>query len=357
MNDKTRHIVHITPGFSFGGAERTIVDCINNSDPARFRFSVIVLSSETALASEIRRSDCRVVTLSKKGFGFHLKRDIARTLRELKADLVHTHVFGADMWGRLAAKSVGIPSVTTEHNVDEVPGEWRKLIKRFWPARARHYVACSDRVKRYVLGRYHYTEPLTVIRPGIETNRFAGLEPPLWQEPWQLIMIGRLTEQKNHALAFQALCKLQDKAWHLTVLGEGELEAELKALAGQLGLRERITFLPPTHDVPGALERAHLLLMPSKWEGIGIVIMEAMAAGRVVLASQVDGIPELVTDEENGFLFTPITEEALARRLEHVFDQSSRLANVAEAARHFALERCSAERMAAEYAAVYDSVS
>jgi glycosyltransferase involved in cell wall biosynthesis len=162
--------------------------------------------------------------------------------------------------------------------------------------------------------------------------------------------------QKGPHIALQALSKLLDYSWKLDIVGEGELERPLKVLVKQLGLKNRVSFYGPTRNISHLFAAHDIVLMPSLWEGLGMVAMEAMAAGRVVVASNVGGLPEIITDNETGFLVPPSDPKLFAEKLRWCFNNAEQCRVVAEGARAYAAEHFKAEVMAAGYAVHYEAL-
>jgi len=171
------HVVHIIPALSFGGAERIIVDIINNSDPKNFKFSIIVFGTNNHLKKEIINQSAKVITVNKRGkISLHLFKDISKKLKELKPDIVHTHLFGADFWGRVAAKKLGLPVITTEHNFNDSEGVLKNLIKNILHNKTDVYTACSIAVKNYAIKKYSIlADKIKVIDCAIDLNKFKKI--------------------------------------------------------------------------------------------------------------------------------------------------------------------------------------
>ncbi|MSU75693.1 MAG: glycosyltransferase, partial [Candidatus Magasanikbacteria bacterium] len=127
-------------------------------------------------------------------------------------------------------------------------------------------------------------------------------------------------------------------------------------LTAQLGLNDRVTFLPPANDVKAILAAHDILLVPSRFEGLGIVAVEALAAGRIVIASHVGGLPEVVRDGESGLIFSPVTPAALAERLEWCFEHPEEAAPLARAGQAYVAKYFDVKEMAEKYQVVYRSV-
>ncbi len=355
--NKPIHIVHIIPALRFGGAERLVIDLINHSDPARFRYTIITFFDDNLLLAQITRSDVPVIVVPKKGkLSPRLFFDLARTFLELKPDIVHTHLFGADVWGAVTAWWLGIPVVTTEHNMNLDEGSVKEWIKRKLHNLSTSYVACSQAVAQYMKQTYGTTKPITVIQNGIQLDRFTGLTAISFGATVRLLILGRLTEQKGHEIAIRALSLLRNYSWKLTIVGDGPELTKIKNQITNSNLSERVSILPALADVPSIIGDADILLVPSKWEGLGVTALEAMAAGRTVIASRTGGLAEVIEDQKTGYLVIPNDVSALSQKLQWCFEHPSECKQTGDAAREFSREHFGIERMVKEYENVYEKI-
>lgn len=349
------HIVHIIPTLNFGGAERLVVDLINNCDRTKFKFSVIVLFDQKPLEKEIVGAPVFIVPKRRK-LSFHLRRDLRAKLAELKPDIVHTHLFGADLWGRWAARDLGLPTVTTEHNLNYDYGCWRTMVRCLMKNYSKKYIACSNAVANYMRQKYHIKQDkITVIKNGILLDKFV-MPAPVWQEPLRLLMIGRLTKQKGQAIVLSALANIKHLPWQMNIVGQGDDYKKLRQITTQFGLEERIDFIPPKKDVVKILGEAQVVLVPSLWEGLGVVAMEAMTAGRLVVASNTGGLPEIVQDKKTGLLVKPNDVNEWTKALESVITNSEAYKPLAEAGQAFAKENFGLQKTIGQYQKVYQEV-
>ncbi len=353
---KPLHIVHCIPTLLFGGAERAVVDLVNASDPKYFRYTLLLFVDAQPLAAELIPGRATVIVVPKTNrLGVGLRTSVRRILKELKPDIVHTHTFSADVWGRLAAHDLGIPVVTTEHNVNYDEGWVRSFIKRCLARYSVAYAACSTSVRNFVVQKYGVSLPVEVIPWGIPLERFAYVNPPRFESPLKLLVLGRLAPQKGHVHLFDALATLRDRPWQLSVVGDGPLHRELVGRVKGLGLTDRVVFLPATRDVPQVMAAHDIVIVPSLWEGYGIVAMEAMAAGRLVVASDVGGLKDLIRDQETGFLAKP-TADDLTRILDAVLQNPSFGRRVAQQAEDYAYTHFDIRYEVVRYEALYRSV-
>ncbi len=348
------HIAHIIPTLNFGGAERFVVDMVNNSDTKKFKYSIILLSDAMPMAKEINNKNIEITVVRKRGkISLHLISDIKKELEKIHPDIVHTHLSGGNIWGRIAAKKLGIKVVTTEHNVNNELGWIKNSIKRLIQNKTDVYVACSKAVKQDVLKRYDIQKKIEVIHYGIELNRFKSIKPVRPKHPIKLLILGRLTKQKGHEIALKALSGIDKKKWKLDIVGSGPLENKLKHLVIRLDLEKNIKFFPPTHDVPSIFANHDIMLMPSLWEGLGIVAMEALLAGRAVIGSNVGGIPELIENYKTGYLVKPNNTEALKKQIIFCLENTKEIEKIGNQAREHAMQNFGVKIMVEKYENIY----
>lgn len=350
------HVVHVIPTLTYGGAERSVVDIVNGGDHHHVRYSIFVFKNVTPMASQIHPGAAEVRLIPKRGkLSIGLFFALRAALKNAKPDVVHTHLFGGDVWGRLAARSLGIPVITTEHNVDTDVGVIRQWVKRTLRTWSAQYVACSEAVKQFVTQVYRVpASRIQVIRYGFDTTPFRSAPQPFQAGAVRFLILGRLAPQKGIDIALKALSSLpEDIAWTLDIVGDGDLHNELREEVQVLGLGGRVQFHRATADVPRMMATHDVLLVPSRWEGLGIVAMEAMAAGRIVIASRVGGLPEFVKDGVTGYTVPsehiPSLVEAMVRVCTHPVEAQQ----IGVQAQAYAKAHFDAPRMVADYEAMY----
>ncbi|HZO34366.1 MAG TPA: glycosyltransferase, partial [Gaiellaceae bacterium] len=222
-----------------------------------------------------------------------MARDLVRAVRALEPDLVHTHLVHADVYGALASRMTHTPFVSTRHNDDRYMLGPFRYVDRAFASGARRLIAISDAVRRFLVAAGLPDRKFETIRYGLDaipslpsevTPAAAGIpdDAPL------ALAIGRLIEQKDHATLLHAFARVraQRPDAQLAILGEGPLRARTEALAGDLGIADDV-ILPGRLETRDWLERADVFVHSSRWEGFGIVLLEAMLAGLPVTATRV----------------------------------------------------------------------
>jgi len=250
--------------------------------------------------------------------GVFAVRDV---LREIRPDILSTHSTKAGMVGRIAGRMLGIPTVFTAHGWGFTEGRPPLQAAAFWaiersaaPWAARIITVCES--DREAALRAHLASPervVTVYNAMPDVGETLRARPD--GSPPRLVMVARLATFKDHPTLLQALAGLKDLDWHLDLVGDGPLRADVEALAESLTLTERVSFLGYRPDVPALLARAQVFLLATKWEGFPRSILEAMRAGLPVVASDVGGVRESVVDGTTGYVVPPGDVEALRERL------------------------------------------
>ena len=291
-----------------------------------------------------------------------LARDVIRAVRAERPDLVHTHLVHADVYGAVAARSLGIPVVSTRHNDDRyLLGPFR-YVDRAFARPARRLIAISDAVRRFLERAGHDPAKLVTVHYGLDELPSAPSDPTpaaagIAAEAPLALAVGRLIAQKDHATLLRAFARVRAEVSEarLAILGAGPLEAETRRLAAELDLGDAVV-LPGRTDIRDWLERADVFVHTSRWEGFGIVLLEAMLAGLPVVATRVSAVPEVVADGDTGVLLEPGDVDGLAAALQALLTDRERARALGEAGRRRAREEFSVARMAERTQAVYDDV-
>jgi glycosyltransferase involved in cell wall biosynthesis len=365
-------ILHVHKVAGLGGSERHLQILLPRLDRRRFDVSLFLLT-------EPRRPVTDYIAYFR-GMGIcvdhaAIRSDLDpscllalyRRLRQEPVDLVHTHLIHADLYGLLASRLAGIRRVvSTRHNDD--------AFRRRADVRAVTRLAGLGWSRVIALSRYlaDFIRHVEGVDPGLIRTVPYGMEPPeptsdgyrvreelgLSCEVPLVVSVGRLVKQKGHShllRAWPAIARAMPHA-RLLVVGEGPWRARLAAEAKALGVSDHVVFAGWRFDVPAILAAADLYVQPSLWEGFGLAILEAMAAGTCVVASRVSTIPEVVLDDQTGSLVPPGDCAGLAEAILRLLADPKRRYQMGEAGRRRVMEAFSAERMARATEAVYEEV-
>jgi glycosyltransferase involved in cell wall biosynthesis len=278
---------------------------------------------------------------------------VARALRRVDPDVVHTHLVHADVYGALSARSL----VSTKHNDDPFRAGAFRFVERALAHRAARIIAITDALARFQAGRVGIPRgKLVTIHYGLDEPPPAWGENPGDEVPADaqiLLSVCRLEEQKGIDVAIRALAEVRERRQDvvLVVLGEGAERPLLARLARELDVPVYLPGRVP--DVAAWLRRASVLVHPVRWEGFGLAVLEAMLAGLPVVATDVSSLPELVADGETGLLVPGGDPAALAGSIERALVEAH---GFGEAGRRRAHERFSVARMTGATLQVYREV-
>ena len=312
-------ILQLIPRFTVGGAERLALEYAKRL-PA-FGFSVTVASVrgggelvedyrllfEPESQSRRQTTDYRLL-VGEDGWVFaffHTLKRLRAYVREGQPDIIHTHIFSSDVAGYLLKRWFPqIKWISAQHNVARQHSWWRQLVLRHILRRADRVIAVSPRVAHDSRSRFGVSEERLALLPnGIALAPWLVVEAAglLSSPTLRLATIGRLTQQKGQDILLRALARVPDIAWQLDIFGEGEDRQRLESLVQELGLQERVRFHGAVDDLPKRLQDIDVVVAPSRWEGMSLTVMEAMAAGRVIIASNPAG-EGLIEDMKTGII-------------------------------------------------------
>lgn len=350
------HITHIIYRLAIGGMENGLVNLVNRMD-SRFTHHIVSLTDATDFQQRITNPDVQVTTLHKKpGKDLGSYWRLWKLLRSQPTDIVHTRNFGTVDCGLVARLAGRRVLVHSEHGWDmsDLSGGNPKYIRlRRWLAPlATRWLAVSANIRDWLESTVRVSaSKLVQIYNGVDADRF---EPGDNQGDDQGLdtlhagFVGRLEDVKNPQSMLRALARLnaQDdltRPVKLTIVGGGSRLESLKEQAAQAGIDDCVDFLGARPDVPELMKQFHVFVLSSFNEGISNTILEAMACGLPVVATDVGGNPELIVEGATGRLYPSDDDEALAACLrDYAQNEALRQAH-GEAARrridkHFTLD-------------------
>ena len=259
---------------------------------------------------------------------------------------VHSHFVSVSADIAMLASHIGRRSgdgptgwSATVHGLIELRDvQWPRLVKKIADADAIFCISDFTRSQLMAIVGEDQWHKLHVVRCGIEPAAYEGVGDPPAGRP-RVLCVGRLVPEKGQSVLLHAFAKLAERGVdaELELVGYGPSERELRALAERLGLADRVLFGGAVgQDAIGAhYEAASVFCLPSFWEGIPVVLMEAMACRRPVIATAVAGVRELVRDAETGLLVSPGREDELADALQCLLEDPALRRRMGEAGRRY----------------------
>ncbi len=327
-------VVHVIDTLNVGGAEMLLPELCRYQDAAAIDSTVIALrpGRDTDVARVLNDLGIRVeiVATQRRRQMLDLRR-IGRLKNALVAgdyQLVHTHLRVATIFGAIAARLAGLPVVTTLHNVrTDVGTGVVNRIKDFLETQVLRRsvsiaIACGPTVAQSNATRVHPTQQQTVANPMREIPVIEQAQRQALRDQWLgtatgplLLAVGRLTRQKGFDILFDAFAQLSERHpdARLLVVGEGEERDALEQQRARLGLAQKITMPGVRDDIPALMRSADAFIMPSRWEGLPVALLEAMAAQLPVIATTVGDIPWTAGDTV--VMIEPESSEALSDAL------------------------------------------
>lgn len=336
-------------------------------DPARFESVVLCLRQRGAFASQLEGSGVPIHVLpGTDGRPDYLAfRRVARFMREWKPDVVHTHNTAAFIDGGLGAVMSRTPVLVHTDHARSFPDKLRYMVaERVMSTAADWVVGVSDHTVRN-LRRYEWIprRKLVTVTNGIDGDRYtapvdaAAKRRELGIRPDAPVLgfAARLTEQKGLTYLLRAMAMLVNEFPTLTLLvaGDGPLRGDLEREAASLGLDGNVRFLGVRHDVPELLQTFDVCVLPSLWEGLPMVVLEAMASGCPLVATLVGGVSTAIRHGETGMLVEAGDISSLASALRAVLTDGALRARLAENGRRAFQMRFTARAMARQYESLY----
>jgi glycosyltransferase involved in cell wall biosynthesis len=339
-----KKIAHITNDLQrLGGVQRLLVDLMTLQKDD-FEFEVILTRGENEYADELKNL----------GVPVYHKRDIGLfgiIKRMNNADLVHTHLFPSTYISLLTST----PTVTTEHNPHyrrrDIP-----FVKSFESILFRKFrkTACiSKGVESALLRDLNWPSSKTqVICNGVDLSRFPlkSKQLPDSNEPFKIGMVGRLHPQKDIKTLLDCI-KLLNEHFELHLAGDGVLRTDLENYATEIGVAGKVKFYGQVDNIPQFLDSLDLYVQSSNWEGFGLAVVEAMAAGLPCFATNVDGLNDVIGEE---YLFEVGDVKNLAQKIIYLIESPELYLQSSNYSVHQAT-KYSIATAAKEYASLYKS--
>lgn len=360
-------VVQITHDLGVGGLPGVVSCLCRNLDRRQFDVSVLCLNEKGATAEVLESSGIGVYEVGRTNTAadYFAFRKVAEFLRQHEADVIHTHNTQPFIDGGLGGIWARVDTHIHTDHARRYPDKWRYIAAEWVLARSAHRV----------VGVSDHTSMQLVREGGIPPDKVVtvpnGIEDPLAESyvdyhskrseldiPDDALIVGvgvRLAEQKGLSYLIEAMetvvARVRDA--RLVIAGYGPLRGQLEAQARRSGLDEYVRFLGKRRDMVEVMQTFDVYALPSIWEGLPLVVLEAMAVGCPVVASDVGGVSSAVEDGTTGRLVDPRQPEALAEALVELFLDENERRRCGENGRKRFLEKFSADTMARRYERLY----
>jgi glycosyltransferase involved in cell wall biosynthesis len=362
--------VHILiDSLTWGGAELLLADLAEGAKHHDLELSVGYLFAESAAAQRLHSAGLTTQAIGIGGLTDPraLPR-VRRHLAEIRPDIVHTHLQYSDLLGGVAARTLGIPAVATLHIVEpRDTGRDRARARLTAGARRRCHrrvIAVSEHIREaYLAAGADRPEHVVTIHNGISARPEPGAgaklrgELGIGPEEPLVAMISVLRAGKGHDLAVAAVEELTAElpGIRLLIAGDGPARDEIAGLASRLG--GAAVLAGHRDDVMAVLDAADVFLHPTRADVFPTVLLQALAAGVPIVASRVEGVPEIVEDGHTGLLVAPpLTPDGFAGQIKRLFRDPGLARAVADRGQKRFEKEFTAERWAGRLRALYEEV-
>ncbi|MGQ9688733.1 MAG: glycosyltransferase [Desulfobaccales bacterium] len=339
-------VLQLISSLPVGGAEDLVAALVTGLDPASFRVEAATLGPLGAVGQELAQAHYPVRALNldlKRTPIIKIVRQVRGLLREVRPDILHTHLYHPNLYGRLASLGMGLKGVVASVHNSYPRVKFHRCLWNFLLSAATDKVLVSSRQVWQDVRTWDRVPPgkIKILPYGV---RLDGLDEPLEVAAakaelrvtgFVLGLVGRLEEQKGHRYLLAALPDLARQIPELSVLlvGEGREKEALIALAENLQLSPIIHFLGTRRDLPRLFRAMDVFVQPSLWEGLPLTLLMAMGARLPVVGTRVSGITEVIEDGRNGLLVPSGNSAALAQAILELHRSPELRRRLGEAAR------------------------
>ncbi|HYE85213.1 MAG TPA: glycosyltransferase family 4 protein [Vicinamibacterales bacterium] len=334
------NVVHICDhlgweGSRMHGVKRLFAWMIPRFDKSRFNVSLISLRKQDLSADTLEEFGIDVTYMARHKFDPATFPELLKVLRRKHADIVHMHGYGATTFGRLCAWRMGLPSILHEHaNHGDTPW-FQKAADRVLAPHTDLALAVSESTAEFTTrARLMPAERTKVVYLGAPLDEFArprsagevaAARTALGIEP-ETIAIGTITrlmpsKGNQHLVAAAPEILQRHPRARIFIVGEGELQSDLEAQARALGLGGRLVFSGFQRDVAAALSAFDFMVFPSLWEGTPLTVFEALAMGKPIVATDADGLLDVLTDRHDALVVPKANPGALAAAVGALIDR------------------------------------
>jgi len=294
-------------------------------------------------------------------------RSFAALVRKERVAVIHAHEFTANAYGSLMGQILGVPVLATVHGKSYYADRLKRRMAYRYVSRVSRMVAVSEDLKRFIIERAGVAEErVSVVYNGADEmesvpdrSGATGAEFRLDEYDHVIGAVGSLYPVKGHIHLIRALPEILRASPRtlLLLVGQGELEESLKGEVAKRRLDDHVRFLGFRSDVPELLSLLDVFVLPSLSEGLSMALLEAMAAGKPVVATRVGGNPEAVVDGDTGFLIDAESPESISDRVVRLLRDKAQAARMGERGRRRAHEKFSFRATVDQYQRYYEQAA
>lgn len=357
-------VLFVITGLGMGGAENQVVNLADKFAEKGLDITIAYMLEPVMV--EPKNKNVKLVWLggTKSAVGMLTSlKNLVKLIRENKPDVVHSHMFHANILARLASIFASVPkSVSTAHNTNE-GGKIRMLVYRLTNWLSDVFTNVSyDAVHSFEEKKAVSKGKMLAVGNGIDVEHFtfssharSNIRAELGlQDKKVFITIGRFHEAKDYPNLINAFAKvvLCSENCHLLIVGDGELRSVIENKIAQLGLQQKITLLGVRKDIPDLLSTSDVFVLSSAWEGFGLVVAEAMSCERIVIGTDSGGVANII--DRYGYVVSPRDPDSLAQGMQKALALSEvEAAELGQKARQRIVEHFSLDAAVQKWLAIY----
>jgi glycosyltransferase involved in cell wall biosynthesis len=371
-------VMQLVLSLVIGGTEKLVYDLVRHIDKHVVSPVVCCLDKFGDFGEELQREGYQVYTLNRKpGIDWGLISRLSAIVRQEQIDIIHAQQYTPYFYGLMASLSSKLSISTkspklifTEHGI---PYPYRKKMKRLIlnPVLclfADEIITISEYTKSNLIKYENFpARRMKIVYNGVDLGQFSQEIDPAAKKQFLRLphdskvigIVARLDPVKNHAMLFRAFKKVLNSIpeTYLLIVGEGAEENKLKALTESLGISDKTVFLGARKDIPELLHIFDVFALPSLSEGMSVTLIEAMGAGVPVVATRVGGNPEVVKDQETGYLVESDNDQEMADMLIKLLQDNEARQRMRQAGQQRAHDIFSLDKMVNTYTELYFKVS
>ena len=346
-----------------GGAESLLKNFVLEAKKNKlFKIEIATLYSNAFFKEKIRGADIPVWDLNLR-YKYDLRGIIKliTIIKKGKYDIVHVHLFPADIFSALA--SLFLPKdvvwIFSEHNVFNRRRSFKifKILDSFTYSRYLKVICVSKQVESALFGWVPSIKGKTKVIPNAVP--VSGSLETRNCKIYDILFVGRLTQAKGIDVLLRAIKILKNKyskKLKIAIVGEGSLRENLNNLAVEFGVNGEVEFLGIRKDIDDLMVSSKIFVLPSRWEGLPMVVLEAMSRGMSIIATTVGGIPEVIESGKEGILISPENPKALAQAINDLLENEELQKKLRQAAYKKVREKYSIEAYSAIMLDFYSSL-
>lgn len=361
--------MYITDSLNIGGLEVLLLEFLKRIDREKYNPFVCTFTRNSVLIKEFQDIGVPVEVIEKRdGIDYTLPLRLAKVFKRDKIDLIHTHNVAPWLYGTVAAIITKIPHlVHTEHS--NVSSNHKRLFiaEKYLAKYTDIIIADSESVANYLINKQGISSKKVVtILNGIDIDKYRReidvnrkrKEIGLNQNDLIIGIVARLVPVKNHLCLLKAFSLLKSKLGNvkLVIVGDGELRDDLERYVRDNELDKEVLFLGNRRDVPELLKIFDLFVLPSLSEGLSITLLEAMASGIPIVATDVGGNSEIIGNNEAGILIPPDSVETLFEAMLYLLTNKDRADKLGKAGIQRATQLFSLSHMVKRYEQIYETL-